>query len=105
MGADEQRAPRVDAQIPDAAQPPAAADRRRRVAEAIGQRAVEQLALAAQLERPVVGAVGEPDALHADGDLAGDRAVLGDDGMAVVVAQDRAGGEAGVGREREDGRA
>jgi len=61
VGADKQGPARVDAQVPDTAQPSAAADRRRRIAEAIDQGAVEQLAVAAQLERAVVGAVGEPE--------------------------------------------
>ena len=86
--ADEQGVASVEAQVPDAAQAPAAAGRKRRVAEAIDEGAVEQLAVAAQLEHAVVGAVGEADALDADGQLALHRAVMGDDGMSVALVQD-----------------
>ncbi len=100
--ADEQRAARVEAQVPDAVDAPGAADGQGRVAEVGDERAVQALAVAAQLDNAEVRAVGETDALQADGDLAGHRPVVGHDRVAVAIVQRGAHGEAGLRHARGD---
>ena len=98
--ADEQRVARVGADEPDVAQAPPVAGRQRRIAEAGDERAVEQRLVALQLEDAEVRAVGEPDALHADGDLALHVAVVPDEAVPVARVEHGARGDARRGNGR-----